>query len=333
MRKQLLFSIIIPVYNTNPDLFECCIRSLKELDKEKYELIIIDDGSLKKNSDKYKKILEESLLIYYYLKIDNLGVSNARNIGIKKAKGKYILFVDADDEIIATEVNYDVLMHDYDLVFYNTILISGINKTINKEINVKNSGIIEKKDLISQIIIKDSFNSPVAKFYKREKMLNEKLYFDSKFIHGEDTDFNIRFLNRAEEFFFIDRELYIYKFDYLHYEKRWKKNMKAIMNNLFLNYQSRLRLIEGNNLDNSLIRKVKNDVISQLFRMKLTNYSIKRITNKQFKEYFFSFNIKPKDISINNKIKYLIIINNNNMILSLMVFFRKKHLERKMNRK
>ena len=87
-------SIIIPVYNCE-NYIGCCIKSVINSDLDKYEIIIIDDGS----SDGTKRICEEYTngrnVRYYYQK--NQGQTAARREGLNHAKFKWILFLDADD--------------------------------------------------------------------------------------------------------------------------------------------------------------------------------------------------------------------------------------------
>ena len=124
--KKILFSIIIPHYN-NPRLLKRCLQSLcdQSIKKSLFETIIIDDFS--KTSVKnifflFKKKLEQINLIS--LK-KNIGPGLARNIGIKSANGKYIIFLDCDDCLkrntlsllrkINNSKNYEIISYNYEL--------------------------------------------------------------------------------------------------------------------------------------------------------------------------------------------------------------------------
>ena len=96
--KNPKLSIIIPVYNVEQYL-QRCLNSVLNSSFQDFELIIINDGS----KDKSEKIILEFVdkykdKIVYILK-ENEGVSVARNVGIEKAIGKYITFIDSDDYI------------------------------------------------------------------------------------------------------------------------------------------------------------------------------------------------------------------------------------------
>lgn len=91
-------SIVIPVYNVEKYI-EKCLDSVVSQTMQGFEVIIVNDGS-KDNSplllNKYKEAYPSLITVY---DTENKGVSHARNYGVKKAKGKYILFVDSDDYI------------------------------------------------------------------------------------------------------------------------------------------------------------------------------------------------------------------------------------------
>lgn len=96
--RQILVSVIVPAFNAEKTLRRCA-NSILVQDFDELELILVDDGS----TDKTGEIIDE------YIKKDGRvkklfsgggGAAKARNLGILQAKGKYVWFVDADDEIL-----------------------------------------------------------------------------------------------------------------------------------------------------------------------------------------------------------------------------------------
>lgn len=95
-----MISIIIPIYNTPPFYLRRCLKSIQAEDYEDYEILLIDDGSEDKECRKcllQLKTQDERIVLISQL---NQGVSAARNMGIIKAKGDFLVFIDADDEIL-----------------------------------------------------------------------------------------------------------------------------------------------------------------------------------------------------------------------------------------
>lgn len=97
MKKETVFSIIVPVYNVEQYL-DKCVRSLMDQTYRALEIILVDDGSpdgCPALCDAYAE--EDSRIRVIHKK--NGGLSDARNVGIEAATGDYIIFVDSDDYI------------------------------------------------------------------------------------------------------------------------------------------------------------------------------------------------------------------------------------------
>lgn len=92
--KEKRFSIIIPAYNVEKYI-ERCIESVKNQTFNSYEIIIIDSVSNDNTVEILKKYVSDNTKIFQQK--NNLGPGGARNVGLNKATGEYILFLDADD--------------------------------------------------------------------------------------------------------------------------------------------------------------------------------------------------------------------------------------------
>ena len=113
LKSQYLFSVIISIYNTGRYLEET-IKSLvhQTIGYSKIEIILVNDGSTDNTESiclKYKKLYENNII---YIKTSHNGVSFARNIGLKRAKGLYINFLDSDDK-------WDLKAFAYVNLFFN----------------------------------------------------------------------------------------------------------------------------------------------------------------------------------------------------------------------
>jgi glycosyltransferase involved in cell wall biosynthesis len=92
-----LVSIIVPVYNAEPYLPEC-IESILAQSETSFELVMIDDGSTDASASICKQYQTRDKRIRYFFQ-ENAGANRAREAGVQKANGDWILFVDADDTI------------------------------------------------------------------------------------------------------------------------------------------------------------------------------------------------------------------------------------------
>lgn len=101
MNKKL--SIIVPVYN-GEQFIKSCLSSLVTQLQDEVEIIVINDGSTDATdhiiTTEFKAFIDKGSLIY--LATENAGVSAARNLGLEKASGRYVAFVDADDSVSST---------------------------------------------------------------------------------------------------------------------------------------------------------------------------------------------------------------------------------------
>jgi len=90
-------SVIVPVYNMER-LVGRCLRSIVRQSFEDIELLVIDDGSTDGSREVIRQFATSDSRVRCF-SISNSGVSAARNFGLNKAEGEYIMFIDADDEI------------------------------------------------------------------------------------------------------------------------------------------------------------------------------------------------------------------------------------------
>lgn len=95
MSEQPLISVIVPVYNVEKYL-RPCVESILEQTYKNIEVILVNDGSTDKSKAICLELAEKDKRISYYEKA-NSGLSDTRNVGLEKATGDYILFVDSDD--------------------------------------------------------------------------------------------------------------------------------------------------------------------------------------------------------------------------------------------
>lgn len=173
-------SVIIPVYNSEKYIGRC-LESVLNQTYSNFEIIVINDGS-KDNSqkiiDEYKEKYPDKIIS---INQQNKGVAITRNESIKRATGKYIMFVDNDDfldiDYIETFVN-EAEKNDYDIV------LGGYRRPN------ENGKIIKKLKLKDTEWSKLMITAPWAKIYKKDYLLKNKFEFLNTNI-GEDVYFNL----------------------------------------------------------------------------------------------------------------------------------------------
>lgn len=115
---EIKYSIIIPHHNI-PQLLRRCLLSIPK--KDYIQVIVIDDNSAKEYKDELVSISNEFNNVEFIFSKSGNGAGAARNIGLEKAKGKWVLFVDADDYLLNT--TEDLLDKYYDsaadIVYFN----------------------------------------------------------------------------------------------------------------------------------------------------------------------------------------------------------------------
>ena len=102
-----MISVIVPAYNVEKYIEECLLSLVNQTYKD-IEIIIINDGSTDKTKEIIIEYQEKYKNITGYNQKNN-GVSVARNLGLKIAKGEYVIFVDPDDYLDSTMIEK---MHD-----------------------------------------------------------------------------------------------------------------------------------------------------------------------------------------------------------------------------
>lgn len=202
-------SVIIPVYNVAPYL-ERCVKSVINQSYTDLEIILIDDGSTDRSGticDELKRIDQRIIVIHQ----ENQGLSVARNIGLDRATGDWIAFLDSDDWL--EKEAYEVLLSIAD--DYKADISSCLSRTVcdgEEPKDANDSGNIYEYDNITSI---------VAELRKKEKLRIEvwnklwkrALIGDIRFAPGqvsEDVHFDRLVFLKAERIIHVDKTLHNY---------------------------------------------------------------------------------------------------------------------------
>ena len=297
-------SVIVPVYNVEKYLEEC-INSIFIQEIEGIEIIIINDGSTDNSLKILKKIKKDNKSENIVLiNQKNMGLSYARNEGLKVSKGKYIYFLDSDDFLfkgalkklleVGIKENSDITIGEYTEYYSEE---EKNDKKISKELKLTG-----REYLIEKIKEKKLITMVWNKIYKKELIIEKKLTFFEG-IYYEDDEFNFRSMYLASKV--VEKKIMLYNY---------RQRKGSIMNNSM--EKNKIKYIEssykiGNSISNFLLNKNEKNIY---LRKAAMSY------------YFRVFSlINAKDLSL-DKVDYIFkkIKSDKDLILKLPTNFKEK---------
>lgn len=220
----MLFSCILPVYNTERIELEKCINSILKQTFTDYEIILVDDGSIDKIAyicDEYMKKYDKVRVIHQ----QNMGLAGARNTGIENAHGDWLIHIDSDDwidrdllELVAKRIERT----DAEILFWGYRACNGSKK---KEYLLKNKKIMDypyeqqKDSFIEAIMMANrdyehiALNTTWAKAFNRKFVLENNLKFDLDLRRSQDVIYNLYAFDAAHNVEYIDVAASNYRLD------------------------------------------------------------------------------------------------------------------------
>ena len=209
-QNNFLFSIIVPVYNTEKYIEESLNSIVKAMDTD-CEVIIINDGSTDNSEqvvlDFINKLPEKYKNNFIYTKKENKGLADTKNVGLELSRGKYISVVDSDDYIgedfytIARKYinnNSDMLIYDVYVVFEK-----------DRKWNYTSRGKTDSKE--EEIV---AFLNGAISGSSCNKIIKKELYNDYRFPVGkeyEDTAVTPFLISNAKNITYLPYALYYYR--------------------------------------------------------------------------------------------------------------------------
>lgn len=196
-----MFSIIVPVYNTEKEL-ERCVRSVTCQSFRDFELILVDDGSKDRSGalcDAFSA--EDSRIVAIHQQ--NAGSSEARNTGIRAAKGDYLLFLDSDDlwdDVSALEkLNALILEQPVDVVCFGVRIYDDDGSFVKERLPQPCQGDDQSKEAVLRHLVYTNqyFSASYVKAIKRAFFLAGDLFFTKGLISGEDGEWSGKVMVRC----------------------------------------------------------------------------------------------------------------------------------------
>lgn len=201
-----MYSVITPMYNS----FDLMGKYLDSLEKQMYksfEVIVVDDCS---SDDSYTKLREYSkttnLNIKIYKTDKNSGPGIARNIGIDKCSGEWILFVDSDDYVsnnLFFELN-NIKINNVDCFMFDFFRVNKGNCKHCSTLSNLNQGPVEQKDVLI-----NSNSNVCGKVFRQSIVRTMKVKFPS-LNRFEDWSFDYQMYLKCSSFYYLKKPLYFY---------------------------------------------------------------------------------------------------------------------------
>lgn len=327
----MFLSIIIPAYNAGNYINQCIESCLQQdIPTSEYELIIIDDGSTDDTANILFQLAKKHTNITVYTQ-NNAGPSAARNLGITKATGKYIWFIDADDTI--EPYSLKKICHTIKTNQLDSLCILWDLRNPNNEQLPPTPGFLPKQS--KKVCSGISFLNQYAGYglfttvfiHKRNTIINNHIYFNEEIKMSEDSIFNINILVHTKSILVLNQIIYHY-FQYNNslannITHKWLENqyntikefIKLYQNHPSLNtYLSKYishvtiaTLIKSAKCNNKLIPSQLNTLLKQNNIYKLP------YTVKKYKILVYLYNISPHLCYITIQIFYYLSIFKNNL--------------------
>lgn len=273
MKKKVLISIIIPIYNADKYL-QVLLNSILMQTFSNYEVLLINDGSTDNSEEICLDGMKKNDKIKYFKK-ENTGVSATRNFGIEHAIGKYICFVDADDvltnhylsDLITTIEENDSDMSCCNYIKFNSEIVEYDNDDSKLKIYTG----INKYDLIY-----DRYGGYLwNKLFAKNIIINNNIKFNSEIGMCEDMLFIFEYLKYTNKISCINNINYNYRI----IENSASKDIHNLK--WFSIFKTLDKIIESNNLYSS--KTFNNVMYSYMYYLYEAKYRLKY--NKGNKEY------------------------------------------------
>lgn len=208
VRDSIVISLIIPVYNVAPYLKRCLDSCLMQ-DYKAYEILCIDDGSTDGSGLILDEYCDSNKDIITVIHTENQGVSEARNCGIRNARGKYIWFIDPDD-MISEKILGDIIqkISGKDLMLLPYLEIRNDKENVlHRHWSLPAAG---EKRTFGEYTTSNTFDKVWNYIVLRSILIENKLLFGKGIVVGEDKAFDFFLSQCIEEWGIYDKEAYYY---------------------------------------------------------------------------------------------------------------------------
>lgn len=208
-------SIIVPAYNME-QYIKLCMDSILQQSFVDFELIVVDDGSTDGTRDIVLQQLQADSRIHYFHK-ENGGVSSARNLGLNKANGKFVCFIDADDAInpdYLSHIMQEIKVAEADCYIWG---ITKIGENGYKEVwTPLLEGMLDRTTFLSKFLSEQLqthegiYGFVPNKLLRRDIIQQHDLRFDTNISLMEDYNFFLDYYSHCRTFYCFSEAGYHY---------------------------------------------------------------------------------------------------------------------------
>ena len=205
-------SIIVPVYNAEKTIGRC-VDSILGQQYTDFELLLVDDGSRDGSGaicDSYALADSRVQVIHK----ENTGVSDTRNIGISRARGVYLQFLDSDDWITpdATKLLVEAAgEHNCDLVISDFYRVVG--ERVSRKGDIDEDRVLTREEYAAHMMEQPAdfyYGVLWNKLYRRDIVESHRLRMDPELSWCEDFMFNLEYIRHAQRFYALQVPIYYY---------------------------------------------------------------------------------------------------------------------------
>lgn len=241
-----LISIVIPMYNASVYVVDC-LNMIGQQTYRNLDIIVVDDGSKDETYNICLKCAKQDKRISV-LHQENKGVSAARNIGIRAAKGNYTVFMDCDDYISEQYIEhlYEVLIkNESDLSVCSCLKIyENKEKRFLQEDRYSKILTFTQKEAVEDLLYRRNITGyPFAKLIRTD--IVKKIMFQENLAYREDRWFVFQILGECNKIAYSSKILYLYvqqknsathKVDMNKYKRDWYQVTEQILKETLLKY-------------------------------------------------------------------------------------------------
>lgn len=271
-----MISIIIPIYNGSQHI-DRCLSSVLQQTYNNIEIVLIDDYS---TDDTYQKCLtyqQSDNRIKLLRNTENKGVSYSRNIGITNATGKYICFIDADDELYSNHTLQLLYRPEYDLICGNYQLINNEAANNNKFVLCTDVTILDRNEFLQRTYeylncprgTNNLYSDVWAKLHKTSIIKKNNIWFNAHMTKDEVVAFSLEYATYVNHCLIIPDIVYkYYSTEEMSYYRKYQHGGGDMVFNMVSTFRKADKLLTIIGLD----KHKKNDLLINFMNYYLNRY-------------------------------------------------------------